>query len=70
MKRVVAALAALGLSACVSQSSTLVNDKGEVMHCDNFGFGLIGMPIAMAQHDDCLKKAKAAGYSTHPQKVQ
>lgn len=53
----------LGLSACVSQKATLVNARGETARCNQWGFGLVGVPVALAQHEKCLKDAKAAGYS-------
>lgn len=51
------------LSACVSQSAVLVNPQGQIVSCKNFGWGWIGAPVAMASQHDCVKKAKAAGYS-------
>lgn len=57
----------LALAACVSQKTQLRNAEGKTVVCDNWGFGFIGAPVAMAQHADCMKKAKAAGYSEAPQ---
>lgn len=56
----------LGLSACVSEKATLTNSEGNVVHCDNWGFGLIGTPVAMVGHANCMKDAHAAGYSEYP----
>lgn len=64
-KRVLAALLIL-LSGCVSQSTMLRNDKGQTVQCKGWGFGVIGAPIALAEHADCMKKAHAAGYSEVP----
>jgi len=58
--------AAVVLSGCVSQKATLTNAEGKQVHCDGWGFGLIGAPVAMAAHADCMKKAHAAGYSEFP----
>lgn len=54
------------LSGCVSEKATLTNTTGQQVHCDAWGFGLIGAPVAMASHADCMKKAHAAGYSENP----
>lgn len=57
------------LCGCVSQKTMLANPAGQVTHCDGWGFGLIGVPIALATHADCIKKAHAAGYSEAPTAV-
>lgn len=54
------------LSGCVSQKTALTNPAGQQVHCDSWGFGVIGVPIALASHADCMKKAHAAGYSEMP----
>lgn len=51
------------LSGCVSESTDLRNAQGQTTKCENWGFGFIGAPVAMAQHDSCVKKAHAAGYT-------
>lgn len=56
----------LMLSGCVSESTMLTNKDGKVFQCAGWGFGVIGAPVAMAQHADCMKKAHAAGYSETP----
>lgn len=65
MKIAVIAIAAL-LSGCVSEKTALTNAQGQTVHCDHWGFGLIGAPASMAMHADCMKKAHAAGYSETP----
>jgi hypothetical protein len=55
------------LSGCVSEKTALTNSEGKQIHCDAWGFGLLGVPVALASHADCMKKAKAAGYSESPQ---
>jgi len=57
----------LMLSGCVSEKTALTNPEGKQVHCDVWGFGWLGAPVAMAQHHDCIKKAHAAGYSEFPQ---
>lgn len=64
-KFAVIAIVAL-LSGCVSEKTALTNTTGQQVHCDNWGFGIIGAPVAMASHADCMKKAHAAGYSEMP----
>jgi len=54
------------LSACVSQNTVLMNDRGQTVNCSNWGFGLIGAPVAYAEHRKCIEKANAAGYHTAP----
>jgi hypothetical protein len=63
----IAVIAALCLlSGCVSQKTMLTNSSGKVIHCDAWGFGIIGVPIALASHSDCMQKAHDAGYSEVP----
>jgi hypothetical protein len=54
------------LTGCVSEKTALTNSQGQQVHCDAWGFGFIGAPVAMASHADCMKKAHAAGYSEMP----
>jgi hypothetical protein len=60
-------LLAICLTGCVSQSAVLVNSDGKAVKCENWGFGIIGTPVAMAEQSKCIKKAKADGY-TEPKK--
>lgn len=60
--KLIISLALLTISGCVSQSTVLVNDKGQAIACNNSGWGVIGAPVAAAQHSNCLKRAQAAGY--------
>lgn len=66
----IAIFAAIGsavmLCGCVSEKTALTNAEGKQVHCDAWGFGVIGVPIAMASHHDCMTKAHAAGYSEFP----
>jgi|SRR5579871_5448032 len=56
------ALAAITTAGCSSQSAVLTNDTGQSVKCENWGFGIIGAPVAMASQSDCVKKANEAGY--------
>jgi hypothetical protein len=62
MKIAIFAVAVL-LTGCVSEKTALTNSAGQSTRCDAWGFGIIGVPVAMASHADCMKKAQAAGYS-------
>jgi hypothetical protein len=64
--RIFMGLALTLLSGCVSEKAVLTNNAGQAVHCDHWGFGIIGAPVAMAQHSDCVKKAQEAGYSETP----
>lgn len=61
--RIIIGLSLVLLTGCVSQSTMLQNDKGQQIKCAGWGFGLLGAPIALAEHADCMKKAHAAGFS-------
>ena len=54
------------VTGCVSEKTALTNSAGQQVHCDAWGIGWLGAPIAMASHHDCMKKAHAAGYSEYP----
>ena len=49
-------------SGCVAPSETLVNSAGQTMRCSSFGFGVIGVPIALGTYAHCLERAREAGY--------
>jgi hypothetical protein len=66
MKIALFAIVAVVLTGCVSEKTALTNPQGQQLHCDHWGFGVIGAPAAMAMHSDCMKKAHAAGYSETP----
>jgi len=66
MTKILAALSFLVLAGCVSEKTTLRNERGQVVQCNQWGFGIVGVPVAVAEHADCVKKAKAAGYSDLP----
>lgn len=54
---------AAALSACVSESTVLRNPQGQTQRCENWGFGLIGAPVAMSAQEACVKRAHEAGFS-------
>jgi hypothetical protein len=61
-KILLTALIAVAAAGCSSQSAVLTNDSGQAVKCENWGFGVIGAPVAMASQSDCVKKANEAGY--------
>lgn len=63
VKRFLLLFTAVIIAGCVSEKTAMINPQGTVIHCDAWGFGWLGAPVAMAQHHDCVKKAQAAGYS-------
>jgi len=62
MRVLVLTMAALMLTACVSQDAVLVNERGQAVRCRNSGWGYIGAPVAMSQQKACMKNAQAQGY--------
>lgn len=62
MNRLIAVLVIIALSGCVSDSTQLRNDRGQVVNCANSGWGYIGAPVAAAHQKNCIKQAEAAGF--------
>lgn len=52
------------LGGCVTNGATMLRNKdGQTFTCQgNWGFGLIGAPIAMASHSKCISDANKAGF--------
>lgn len=67
MRQTIRAVALLSLAAalsgCVSESTILRNPQGQTQRCENWGFGLIGAPVAMSAQAACVKHAREAGFS-------
>lgn len=63
MRTLILVFSTLALTGCVSEKTAMVNQQGKVIHCDAWGFGWLGAPVAMAEHHDCVKKAQGAGYT-------
>lgn len=53
---------AVMLSACATPSTKLQNASGQVVDCSASGWGLVGTPLALASHSDCVDRMQAAGY--------
>jgi len=66
MKKSILLLAGmLVLGGCAQLKTVMVDPaNGNVMNCEAFGFGWLGVPIAYSIVDDCEKKSKAAGMVT------
>lgn len=66
MRSVIIAVLSVFLASCVSYKSVLVNAEGETTNCNQWGFGILGAPMAVAQHKECIKVAESAGYRQKP----
>lgn len=66
MKKTICLILSVGLLGCVSQSKILMNAHGQTTYCTHKGWGWLGAPMALAEHEKCVKAAKAAGYSDAP----
>ncbi len=63
MKTLLPIFALLLLTSCAEMNTTLVNpETKEWRACQNSGWGWLGTPIAIAQHNECVKRMKAQGY--------
>jgi len=50
------------LAGCVSTSTQMLNDKGQVANCGANGLGVIGAPAAYLMSQECISKYEAAGF--------
>lgn len=51
------------LSGCVSKYAVLENTQtGERKFCKSEGWGWLGAPVALSQHQECINKLKEKGY--------
>jgi hypothetical protein len=50
------------LSGCATPSTKLQNASGQVVDCSASGWGLVGTPLALASHSDCVDRMQAAGF--------
>lgn len=58
--------AVLILSACVSQSTMLMNQKGQWVRCSASGGGWLGAPMAANNHSRCVEDFEKIDYITVP----
>ena len=58
--------AVLILSACVSQSTMLMNQKGQWVRCSASGGGWLGAPMAANNHSRCVEDFEKIGYIPVP----
>lgn len=63
-KIAVIAVISVTTAGCVTNGAVMLrNTQGSTITCQgNWGFGIVGAPVAMAQHSNCIKKAHEAGY--------
>jgi hypothetical protein len=52
----------VGLIACVTQRTILVNDRGEELTCEVKGWGFIGSLATYNKQDECVAEAVKRGY--------
>jgi carboxyl-terminal processing protease len=62
MDRVFLALLVATIAGCASYSKMLINPNGQLVHCAQTGWGILGTPAALNAHDNCVASYKAAGY--------
>ena len=62
MKNSIVIALCLALSSCMSYNIQLRNTEGRIYTCKGYGFGLIGVPIAYADKDECITGAEAKGF--------
>jgi S1-C subfamily serine protease len=54
------------LGACVSPSTTLVNDQGVIVHCSATGFGIVSGTMANNRFEECVSTAQMNGFVEAP----
>lgn len=52
----------VGLGGCVTPSTLLVNDDGDVKRCSAYGYGAMGVATAGGIHSGCVADMKKLGY--------
>lgn len=64
MKRVIAvAVMALVISGCVSISTPVKNkETQETRKCETWGFGWLGVPVALISYQECITEMEKAGF--------
>jgi len=54
------------LAGCVTPSTLLINDQGQVIRCSAQGWGYVGAPMAQMAEESCVKDYKKLGYYELP----
>lgn len=54
--------AVLVVSGCATPSTTMQNASGQTTTCASSGWGVIGTPLALASHAECVEKMQASGF--------
>lgn len=62
MRFVLFFILALSLSGCVSQRAVLVNERGEQLTCEAYGYGLFASMLASDKQEQCVADAGNRGY--------
>lgn len=62
MKNLIVIALCLALSSCMSYDVRFKNADGKTYFCKGDGWGLVGVPVAFANKDDCIARAEANGF--------
>jgi hypothetical protein len=61
--KTIAIISLLLLSGCVSLNTPMVNPRTyDTLPCHAWGFGWLGVPVALVSHSNCVSDLKKAGY--------
>lgn len=50
------------VTGCATPSTTLQNASGQTVTCASSGWGVLGTPLALASHAECVEKMQASGF--------
>jgi len=65
MNKLLTFFALLSLTGCAATNELMVNPQtGMTQNCSAFGFGIIGVPVALGLQAECENNLKKAGYVT------
>lgn len=62
MKYLIAFFIALALAGCVTERAVLLNERGETLTCETYGYGLFPSMLASGKQDQCIADAERRGY--------
>jgi serine protease Do len=54
------------LVGCITPSTLLINDQGQIYRCSSYGAGGLGMAMASGIHSTCVNDMKKLGYVPLP----
>ena len=63
MKKAIYVFAAVAMiSGCAQRSTLMKNADGKLIECASVGYGWLGAPVAIIDHNRCVEKAKENGF--------